>query len=76
MGSWFQRLFDKQQVQTLSGTVLSRRYECGWVVTFRTDCGEELALNVSEEQYRDLKEGMALQLTRKGNILLSFTPKE
>lgn len=76
MGSWFQRLFDKQQEETLSATVLSRRCECGWVAVFRTDCGKELILNVSEEQYRDLKEGLRVQLTRKGNILIGFTPKE
>jgi hypothetical protein len=76
LGSWFQRLFDKQQTQTLSGIVLSRRYECGWVVTFRTDCGAELSLNVSEDQYRDLREGLSVQLTKKANVLISFNPKE
>ena len=76
MGSWFQRLFDKRQEITLNATVLSRRVECTRVVVFRSDCGEELELNVSENQYRDLREGLAVTLTKKGNVLISFTPKE
>lgn len=73
MGGWFQRLYDrKYKEETLFATVLSRRVECTWVVTFRTECGEELELNVSEDQYRDLREGLTVQLTRKGNNLLSF----
>ena len=75
MGSWFQRLFDKRQEETFPATVLSRRTECSRVVVFRTDCGEELVLNVSEDQYRDLREGLRVQLTRKGNILLSYTER-
>ena len=75
MGSWFQRLFDKRQEETYDATVLSRRTECSRVVVFRTDCGQELTLNVSEDQYRDLKEGLAVRLTRKGNILLSYTER-
>ncbi len=75
MGSWFQRLFDKRQEETFCATVLSRRVECGYVADFRTDCGQELTLNVSEDQYRDLKEGLRVQLTRKGNILLNFTER-
>ena len=50
--------------------------ECSWIAVFRTDCGEELTLNVSEDQYRDLKEGLRVRLTRKGNVLLSFTSEE
>lgn len=76
MGSWFQRLFDKRQEVTLNATVLSRRVECTRVAVFRSDCGEELELNVSEDQYRDLREGLAVTLTKKGNVLISFTPKE
>ena len=76
MGSWFQRLFDKRQEETFCATVLSRRVECSWLVVFQTEYGEELTLNVSESQYRDLKEGLQVQLTKKGNILLSFTVKE
>ena len=76
MGSWFQQLFDKRQEITLNATVLSRRVECSHVVVFRSDCGEELELNVSEDQYRDLREGLAVTLTKKGNVLISFTPKE
>lgn len=76
MGGWFQRLFDrKYKEETLFATVLSRRVECTWVVTFRTDCGEELELNVSEDQYRDLREGLTVQLTWKGNNLLSFVER-
>ena len=76
MGGWFQRLFDrKYKEETLFATVLSRRVECTWVVTFRTECGEELELNVSEDQYRDLREGLSVQLTRKGNNLLSFVER-
>lgn len=75
MGSWFQRLFDKRQEETYDATVLSRRVECSRVVVFRTDCGQELTLNVSEDQYRDLKEGLAVRLTRKGNSLLSYTER-
>ena len=76
MGGWFQRLFDKKyKEETLFATVLSRRVECTWVVTFRTECGEELELNVSEDQYRDLREGLSVQLTRKGNNLLSFAER-
>ena len=56
--------------------MLSRRVECSHVVVFRSDCGEELELNVSEDQYRDLREGLAVTLTKKGNVLISFTPKE
>ena len=76
MGGWFQRLFDKKfKEETRFATVLSRRVECTWVVTFRTECGEELELNVSEDQYRDLREGLTVQLTRKGNTLLSFVER-
>ena len=76
MGGWFQRLFDKKhKEETRFATVLSRRVECTWVVTFRTECGEELELNVSEDQYRDLREGLTVQLTRKGNNLLSFVER-
>ena len=76
MGGWFQRLFDKKcKEETRFATVLSRRVECTWVVTFRTECGEELELNVSEDQYRDLREGLSVQLTRKGNNLLSFVER-
>ena len=76
MGGWFQRLFDrKYKEETRFATVLSRRVECTWVVTFRTECGEELELNVSEDQYRDLREGLTVQLTRKGNNLLSFVER-
>ena len=76
MGGWFQRLFDrKYKEETLFATVLSRRVECTWVVTFRTECGEELELNVSEDQYRDLREGLSVQLIRKGNNLLSFVER-
>ena len=76
MGSWFQRLFDKRQEETLSATVLTRRVECTWLAVFQTDCGQELTLNVSESQYRDLKEGLRVQLTRKGNVLIGITSKE
>ena len=76
MGGWFQRLFDKKfKEETRVATVLSRRVECTWVVTFRTECGEALELNVSEDQYRDLREGLTVQLTRKGNTLLSFVER-
>ena len=76
MGGWFQRLFDrKYEEETLFATVISRRVECTWVVTFRTECGEALELNVSEDQYRDLREGLTVQLTRKGNNLLSFAER-
>ena len=56
--------------------MLSRRVECTRVAVFRSDCGEELELNVSEDQYRDLREGLAVTLTKKGNVLITFTPKE
>lgn len=56
--------------------MISRRVDCSWVITFRTDYGEELELNVSEQHYRDLKEGTHVKLTRKGNILLSFERTE
>ena len=76
MGGWFQRLYDrKYKEETLFATVLSRRVECTWVVTFRTECGEELELNVSEDQYRDLREGLSVHLTLKGNNLLSFVER-
>ena len=76
MGGWFQRLYDrKHKEETLFATVLSRRVECSWVVTFRTECCEELELNVSEDQYRDLREGLTVQLTRKRNNLLSFVER-
>ena len=69
-------LFDrKYKEETRFATVLSRRVESTWVVTFRTECGEELELNVSEDQYRDLREGLTVQLTRKGNNLLSFVER-
>lgn len=78
MGSWFQKWIDKKFPcrQTASATVLSRRIECSFVAAFRLDSGEELDLNVSEEQYRDLKEGSICNLTYKGNTLLDFEVKE
>ena len=78
MGSWFQKWIDKKfpSEQTAAATVVSRRTECSYVVTFRLNCGSELELNVSEAQYRDLKEGTACSLTYKGNTLLHFEVKE
>lgn len=78
MGSWFQKWIDKKfpSEQTAAATVVSRRTECSYVVTFRLNCSSELELNVSEAQYRDLKEGTACSLTYKGNTLLRFEIKE
>ena len=56
--------------------MISRRVACSRVVAFRTECGDILELNVSEDQYRDLKEGLVCGLTWKGSNLLSFTEKE
>lgn len=74
MGSWFQKFWEKRlaKEKSGSGTVLSRRLECTWVVVFRLDSGKELELNVSEDQYRDLREGTRVELTLKGNDLISF----
>ena len=78
MGSWFQKWIDKKfpSEQTAIATVASRRTESSYVVTFRLNCGSELELNVSEEQYRDLKEGSVCSLTYKGNTLLRFERRE
>ena len=78
MGSWFQKWIDRKfpGEQTITATVAARRVACSPVVIFRRDCGEALELNVSEEHYRDLKEGTVCRLTYKGNTLLHFEIKE
>ena len=62
--------------QTGTATVLSRRVECTWVVAFRLASGEELELNVSQDRYRDLREGTCWGLRWKGTELLDATEKE
>ena len=78
------KLNENQAEETACGTVLSRRVDTcysleksdsswAYLVTFRLENGEEAELSTSEEDYGKLKEGTRVQLTRKGDQLLSFT---
>ena len=77
MGSWFQKWVDKKlfREETASATVLGRWMDQSRVAAFRLESGKVLELNVSEEAYRDLRQGRTLQIYWKGNDLLRFEEK-
>ena len=69
--------------QTGRATILSRRVDTcyqlaksdsswAYLVTFRLENGEEVQLNVSESDYKKMKEGTSLSITWKGDALTSF----
>ena len=72
--------------QTVSAVVLSRRVDTcyslekkdsswGYLAKFRLENGEEAELKTSETDYKKLKEGTSLSITRKGDVLVSFVIK-
>ena len=77
------KLKEEHPEQTASATVLSRKVDTcyaltksdsswAYVVTFRLESGEELQLNVTEADFKKLKEGTALSITWQGENLTSF----
>ena len=77
------KLKEEYPEQTASATVLSRkvdtcysltRSDSSWayLVTFRLQDGEALALTTSEEDFKKLKEGTPLSITWQGENLTSF----
>lgn len=69
--------------QTSRATILSRRVDTcyrlaksdsswAYLVTFRLENGEEVQLNVSESDYKKMKDGTSLSITWKGDTLTSF----
>lgn len=70
--------------ETTRATVLSRRVDTcysleksdsswAYLVTFRLEDGTETELKTSEADYKKLKEGTSLSITRQGAALTSFT---
>lgn len=77
------KLSQEEPEQTTSATVLSRRVDTcysltksdsswAYLVKFRLESGEEIELKATEEDYKKLKEGTALTLTRRGDTLVFF----
>ena len=78
------KLNNEHPEQTASATVLSRRVDTCYaleksssslvyLVTFRTETGAEIELKTTEKDYPKLKEGTSLSISRKGDVLVSFT---
>ena len=77
------KLKEELPEQTSRATVLSRRVDTcyslaksdsswAYLVTFQLENGEELQLNVTESDYKKMKEGTSLSITWKGDTLTSF----
>ena len=77
------KLKEEHPEQTASATVVSRkvdtcysltRSDSSWayLVTFRMESGEEIQLNVTEQDFKKLKEGINLTITWQGETLSSF----
>ena len=77
------KLSQEHPEQTASAIVLSRKVETcysltksdsSWVylVTFQLENEEEIQLNVTETDFKKLKEGTSLSITWKGENLTSF----
>lgn len=78
------KLQEELPEQTANAQVLSRRVDTcyslektdsswAYLVTFHMESGEEAELKVSENDYRQLKEGTRLSITWQGENLTSFT---
>jgi hypothetical protein len=77
------KLNEEHPEQTASATVLSRKVDTcysltksdsswAYLVTFRLENGEEIQLNVTEIDFKKLKEGTSLSITWQGDKLISF----
>ena len=77
------KLKEEHPEQTASATVVSRKVDTcysltksdsswAYLVTFRLESGEEIQLNVSETEFKKLKEGTSLSIAWQGDKLLSF----
>ena len=77
------KLKEEHPEQTASATVVSRKVDTcysltksdsswAYLVTFQLESGEEIQLNVSETEFKKLKEGTSLSITWQGNKLVSF----
>ena len=77
------KLKEEHPEQTASATVLSRKVDTcysltksdsswAYLVTFRLETEEELQLNVTEADFKKLKEGTSLSITWQGDTLTSF----
>ena len=77
------KLKEQPPEQTARATVLSKKVDTcynleksdsswAYLVGFRLENGEELELRVSECDYKALKEDTQLQITWKGDCLVSF----
>ncbi len=77
------KLKEEHPEQTASATVLSRKVDTcysltksdsswAYLVTFCLESGEEIQLNVTEADFKKLKEGTSLSITWQGDTLISF----
>ena len=77
------KLKEEHPEKTASATVLSRKVDTcyalaksdsswAYLVTFQLQSGEELQLNVTESDFKKLKEGTSLSITWQGDTLTSF----
>ena len=77
------KLKEEHPEMTASATVLSRKVDTcyaltksdsswAYLVTFRLESGEEIQLNVTESDYKKLKEDTSLSITWQGDKLISF----
>ena len=77
------KLKEDHPEQTASATVLSRKVETSYslaksdsswayLVSFQLESGEAIQLNVTEADFKKLKEGTALSITWQGEALTSF----
>lgn len=81
------KLQEELPEETSRAVVLSRRVDTcyslektdsswGYFVKFRLENGEEAELKTAESDFKKLKEGASLSITRKGDILVSLTTKQ
>ena len=77
------KLKEEHPEQTASAIVLARKVDTcyslsksdsswAYLTTFRLDSGEEIQLNVSETDFKKLKEGASLSITWQNQTLTSF----
>ncbi len=77
------KLNEEHPLQESSALVLSRRVDTvysltrsdsswAYLVKFRLESGEETELKVTETQYKDLKEGLSVNLSWQGDTITAF----
>lgn len=77
------KLNEEHPLQESSALVLSRRVDTvysltrsdsswAYLVKFRLESGEETELKVTETQYKDLKEGLSVNLSWQGDTVTAY----